>query len=198
MKPRYFSTAVLVAVTLSLSGCVQRLGDLTVVSSQNIRVGSFDASAGDFRQVEAKDCRHIILFIPIGGANIETALDKALAAGNGNFMTDAVIETTFWYFLYGQTCYRVRGKVWTVQLANLDASTLRGSEDSTDTHVVVRFRDSAPQTGKLLAWTKDEIALQDRVSGQVFMVDRRETTGVYLASPEQASATAGSVLAEES
>ena len=68
----------------SLTGCTQRIGDLTVVSTKN--VGHL-AQKGD--RVQTEDCSSFFLFIPISGnmqPNLKTAIDRALEKTKADIM----------------------------------------------------------------------------------------------------------------
>lgn len=105
----------LVAV-IALSACTQRVADLTLVSTKNIDFAAtkIDHKAG--KREKADDCRVSILGIPFGFPNIETAVDKALAAGGGNIMVDEVTEIKSTFFLVGTyNCVVVEGTVIAAQ-----------------------------------------------------------------------------------
>ncbi len=105
----------LILVAPVLSGCVTRLGDLTIMTTKNVgqRIDLTQAIArGEF---EGTSIVPIILGIPIGSPNIEAAIDEALARGQGQVLSDAVVESqAFWLILFGEIGYRVRGQVWQI------------------------------------------------------------------------------------
>ena len=97
-----------------IQGCSYRMGDMTLVSTRNIAKEKIDLSKTSSQGVfEGVDYRHIIIFIPTGIANIEEAIDKALDAGGGSFMTDVVLYYKWWYipYIYGRTSMVAKGKV---------------------------------------------------------------------------------------
>ena len=97
------------------AGCVVRHGDFTVLSSKLIRLSDFELSQAErTRNVEGRDVAHIIIIIPTKqAASLEDAINDALAKGNGDVMTDAVIHSWAWYipYIYGQSGWKVKGDV---------------------------------------------------------------------------------------
>ncbi len=100
---------------VSLSACTVRHGDFTVISNKLIRTADFELSKADRRRgIVGQDKAHIIILIPTKAqVTLEGAIDDALRKGNGDVMTDAVVEFTSWYipYIYGQTSWRVTGDV---------------------------------------------------------------------------------------
>ncbi len=87
-----------------LSGCSHRIGDCTAISTKNIYCENVDVTKLPKKEgVEAEDVR----FLGIG-ANVENALDRALEAGGGNLMINAVVYYEDRVFSSG---YRIRGTV---------------------------------------------------------------------------------------
>ena len=101
--------AILCALTLLL-GCAQRsrVADLTVMSSKNISSLEGAKEMGIF---EGKDCTTWYPFVPPQQPSQEEALDKAVEAGGGNAMVDAVIYYDPASCWFGQTCWEVKGTV---------------------------------------------------------------------------------------
>lgn len=103
---------VLLIVSVCLSGCSMRMGDLTVVSSRNVSLDKVDLdSMPQVGGVTGKDVKFVVLFIPIGFPHLENAIDDALDKGNGDVMIDCVVKTTYWWFLIGQSGIEVKGNV---------------------------------------------------------------------------------------
>jgi len=100
---------------LMLSACTVRQGSFTVLSTKLVRLSNFDVDgAPRAKGVEGKDVAHIILFIPTKGqVTPQEAVDRALEAGGGDLMTDAVLYNWGWYipYIYGQMGWRARGDV---------------------------------------------------------------------------------------
>jgi len=94
-----------------LAGCSTRIGDFTLISTKNVDIG------GKFKKVDrysAEDSKAMILSIPLGIPSLKTAVDRCIEKGKGYFLTDAVLESSFWWvILYGEQKYTVTGDVWT-------------------------------------------------------------------------------------
>jgi hypothetical protein len=109
----FLLVGMLAMVILLTSGCVIRHGDFSVLSNKMLRLSEFDLAKGDrVKGVVGKDVQHIIIFIPTGGQpTLEGAIDDALDKGDGDVMTDAVVESWGWYipYVYGQVGWSVSG-----------------------------------------------------------------------------------------
>lgn len=112
MRNRYIQSACFVPVLclFALTGCSQRIADLTGISTKNIYtkgtdVGSLPKNAN----VEGYHIR----FLGIG-ANLEEAIDDALAKGDGNLMIDCRIYLWSAPFFSG---FKVRGDIVSVPYA---------------------------------------------------------------------------------
>lgn len=101
-------------LALSSTGCVTRLGDMTILSTKNIelsQMGSFERAP---TRVEGRDAAHIIIFIPTGTPDLEEAVDRAIESVPGGVaLVDAVCYSSWWYipYVYGQVQYKVEGNV---------------------------------------------------------------------------------------
>jgi hypothetical protein len=108
---------VLVVVSAFLYGCTFRIGDLSVVSSENTALPITRIAA----TVEGEDCVFRLLgLIPISGSlfpNIEEAMDRAMEkVPNGNVMTSiAIYQDNTSFILASQLCTRVKGDVGVLQ-----------------------------------------------------------------------------------
>ena len=101
---------MLLVVSLGLSACTTRIGDLTILSTKNIPAEMTVIREG----VEGKDCANIILLlIPIGTLNptIDGAIDDALDKVPGaDAMIDITIKQNAWTaILFTQSCVTVKG-----------------------------------------------------------------------------------------
>jgi hypothetical protein len=106
MKQKMLSLILLFAITTTIfSGCAQRIGDFTIVSTKNYEASKKFVKVGRF---VGKD-EVFFFIIPFGIPNIKNACDKAIEAGNGVYLTDAVLESTSSLFMIG---YRITGDVW--------------------------------------------------------------------------------------
>lgn len=100
------------ALALATGGCTTRLGDLTVASTHLAELDRVDLDdLPTKRNVVGEDIKFILLIIPFGTPHLENAVDDALEKGNGDVMTDITIEQVSWWFLVGQTGFRVEGDV---------------------------------------------------------------------------------------
>jgi hypothetical protein len=98
------------AVT-SFIGCSQRIGDFTLISTKNVDIGGNYKKLND--RFEGEDSRGEILAIPLGIPNLKTAVDNCIEAGDGELLTNAVIDFSYWTVIfYGERKYTVTGDVW--------------------------------------------------------------------------------------
>lgn len=100
-------TTAILASTILLGGCSQRIADFTLASTKNV-----DLNTGNFvkgPRVTGSDAKPIII-IPLGVPNIKEASDKAIeqdrcAVG----LTDVTADSEFFSFVFGFIKYRVEG-----------------------------------------------------------------------------------------
>lgn len=111
-----FIRTVCVGVVLVISGCTQRIGDLTLVSTKNIDLSNAHMDVREGRRVKGEDCAYAILgLIPTGLPNLEEAVDDALENGHGNVMVDQVTYHHGAYFILAASdCIQVEGTVLNV------------------------------------------------------------------------------------
>jgi hypothetical protein len=106
---------LLPCLALLLSGCVTRIGDLTVASTRNIDLSNAHLNVKEGTREVAEDCRPSFLGFPLGLPSVSDAADKALAKGHGNIMVDEVTRIDSWdALIVGQNCYQVEGTVLSV------------------------------------------------------------------------------------
>ncbi len=90
--------------------CSTRMGDFTILSSKNVDIG------GKYKKLERhseSDIAPYILFFPIGEPNLEKAVDECIENGQGDLLTNAVVESSYWWaILYGEQIISVSGDVW--------------------------------------------------------------------------------------
>lgn len=108
--------AALVAICcfgIGATACTARVADLTLVSTRNIDLSDAKLDVRGGKRVTGEDCVYALLgLIPFGVANLENAVDDALAKGGGNIMVDQVTNIRSLYFiLLSQTCFVVEGTV---------------------------------------------------------------------------------------
>ena len=104
--------AMTLASAMLLSGCTERIGDFTLISTKNVEIG------GKYKKLDTRykgeDGRGILLGIPLGMPNLKTAVDNCIEAGTGELLTNAVVESSFWWaIIWGEQKYIVTGDVWT-------------------------------------------------------------------------------------
>lgn len=90
---------------LIFMGCSQRIGDFTVISTKNYESNLKYKNVGRFTGEE----RVIFFIVPFGVPNIKNAVDRAIEAGKGVYLTNAVLETYSGLF---QTGYNITGDVF--------------------------------------------------------------------------------------
>jgi hypothetical protein len=99
---RYLS---ILFVVLFFAGCSQRIGDFTILSTKNYEASMKFKKVGRYSGED-----NVVYFIvPFGIPNIKNACDRAIEAGKGIYLTDAVLESTSSLFNMG---YRITGDVW--------------------------------------------------------------------------------------
>lgn len=167
------------AVAVAVVACSQRLGDLTVATTKNVMISSFNPNSMRSVRAEGRDCKAMILFIPTGTPNFKNAIDNALSrAGNANFMTDVVITSKFWTaFVYGQNCIIVTGNAWTLQVASGDNDRLRNlalERGSTGSEVRLDLADGTTLTGTILGIGHANLVFRPAGSDAVRVIDRAD------------------------
>ena len=106
---------VSLGIVLGFSGCTTRLGNMTVVSTNNIDGLSADIKTE--QRVKGESCNHSFLIIPWGDFQnrLQIATDKAIDNGHkaglkGDVLINAKINMTAWSILiYSQDCLTVEG-----------------------------------------------------------------------------------------
>jgi hypothetical protein len=97
---------------LACAGCSVRLGDMSVLTTKGVSLDGVNLDTlPQRRNIEGEDMPWLILFFPLGIPHLETAVDDALARGDGDVMLDAVITSEGWWFLVGRSGLKVRGTV---------------------------------------------------------------------------------------
>jgi len=104
---RKIQLVLVIGVCLLLTACMtrSRVADLTVMSSKNISTLEGAQNMGTF---EGQDCRSAMTGqMP----NQEEALDRAMEAGKGNAMIDAVIYYKPANCIFDSHCWEIKGTV---------------------------------------------------------------------------------------
>lgn len=103
---------IYLSVLFSLNACTTHLTDFTMISTKNVVLERTDIDSKPKRKnVLGEDKKFIFLFIPFGVPKIESAVNDALAKGNGDLMVDASLDSTGWWFIFGEFGYELRGTV---------------------------------------------------------------------------------------
>lgn len=98
--------AFLTIVSLLLfAGCAQRIGDFTLISTKNVEYSVKYKMVGRFTGEE----RVVYFIIPWGVPNIKNAVDRAIEAGKGAYLANAVLESYSGLFQIG---YNITGDVF--------------------------------------------------------------------------------------
>jgi len=110
MNKLFAVPVIALMVAIIASGCTQRIGDFTIISSKNVEIG------GKYKMLVRQEGVHkisMILGIPIGTPDLKQAVDNCIEAGKGDLLANAVIESNYWTaIVYGQAGYKVIGDVW--------------------------------------------------------------------------------------
>jgi hypothetical protein len=93
---------------LSLVGCSYRIGDFTVISTKNVELGAKYEKIG---MGEGTD-EVVVLLVPLGQPNMKEAIDRLLEEKNGELLTNAVVYSYSYQFLFGVIGVSVKGDVW--------------------------------------------------------------------------------------
>jgi hypothetical protein len=104
------------ALALCLAACTTPLGNMTVLSTAPLPSPARPLQA----DVEAVDCAHFLLFLPVSGrisSSIERAMRKALEqVPEGNALTDvSFYNEVLFAYLYNRTCTRLVGTVAVIE-----------------------------------------------------------------------------------
>lgn len=101
------SILVLACACVILVGCSVRVGDFTLISTKNVEIGGKYVKGA---RVEGEDKAFSFLF-PFGAPNLKNAVDRCIEAGNGELLTNVVINYTAPFI--GPFGYNILGDVWT-------------------------------------------------------------------------------------
>ncbi len=105
MKRKVLAASII--ALLSLTGCSQRVADLTVASTKNFNLNSGQLIKG--QRVNGEDTKAIILF-PVGIPSVKEAADKAIEKDNCAVgLTDVAVDQEFFAFIFGYAKIKVEG-----------------------------------------------------------------------------------------
>lgn len=103
---------ILIALLLT-GGCVSKNTHMGVVIPENTNF-SYAAlnNAAVVKNVTGSDSTPILLFIPLGHPNFETAVSNTLKNGRGNVLVNAKVKNASqWYVLFGSNSIEITGDV---------------------------------------------------------------------------------------
>ncbi len=111
----FFLRWLLCYIMLTASGCSQKLGDFTVLTTKNVDLSNFSTYTPTERQeVRGEDVCHIVVCFPNKpyGPNFKDAVDIALEENNAYMLANAVLRYDFFYIplIYGQEKFTVEGE----------------------------------------------------------------------------------------
>ena len=114
MKKIILSTLA-IGMLVGFSGCSTRLGNMTVVSTNN--VDGLSTNVTQKQRVKGESCIRMLLFIPWGDFQnrLQIATDNAIDNGHkagikGDVLVNAKIGVTDWNaIVYGENCLTVEG-----------------------------------------------------------------------------------------
>ncbi len=110
MKSIFSSLAGLAVAATMLAGCTERIGDFTMLTTKNYDANVKYKMTG---RMTGEDMPLMILVIPLGKPNMKTAADHAIEAGNGVYLANAVVETSWWSAIFvSSSGYIVTGDVY--------------------------------------------------------------------------------------
>jgi hypothetical protein len=110
MKSAFLSVLVVAFAASTFVGCSSRIGDFTMITTKNYEKDKKYKMVG---RMTGEDMPMMILGIQFSTPNMKTATDRAIEAGNGVYLANAVIEVAMWNaILVGAQGYRVTGDVY--------------------------------------------------------------------------------------
>jgi hypothetical protein len=82
-----------------------------MISTKNVDIGGKYRKLSD--RFKGEDSKGMLLGIPLGIPSLKSAVDNCIENGNGELLTNAVIESTFWTaIVWGEQKYTATGDVW--------------------------------------------------------------------------------------
>ncbi len=99
-------------ILLLTTGCSDRLGDFTVLSTKNVDLSNFSTQTEKgVDRVRGEDVAHIIICFPNKVPTFKEAVDISLENNNAYMLSDAVLKYEwFWIpYIYGQEKFVAEG-----------------------------------------------------------------------------------------
>lgn len=86
-----------------LTGCVSRTSEFGIIAPENTRVSAQELqNARIVKNVKASSDSFIFIIIPFGHPNLEDVVEKAMAQGKGQLLTNVKVEHAIkWFVLFG-------------------------------------------------------------------------------------------------
>ncbi|EOX4193164.1 hypothetical protein ACPF37_003468 [Vibrio cholerae] len=101
--------SIVIASTVLLSGCAQRIADFTLASTKNVELNNGKFVTGD--RVSGEDTKAIVI-VPLGVPSIKEAADNAIEHDQcAVALTDVTADSEFFSFLFGYIKYEVEGNL---------------------------------------------------------------------------------------
>lgn len=113
MKCRMFVALLVLSVMLLFAtGCSQRIGAFTVISTKSFDVGTNYVKV--YKDVSGTDAKPIIFIFPTGQPSIQSAVDDILSKYDGDVVGDAVVEYSWFYipYIFGEYRYTIKGDIY--------------------------------------------------------------------------------------
>jgi len=116
-------SALAVAAMVITTGCSNRLGNMTMVSTNNVDGLKAEVTSKD--RVKGKSCNYMAVIIPFGDFQnrLQIATDNAIDNGHkagikGDTLVNVKIDVSNWGIplIYGQNCLKVEGDL--IQLSD--------------------------------------------------------------------------------
>jgi hypothetical protein len=95
-----------------MTGCVQRIGDFTLLSSKNVDLSRLGTATKSPNRVTGEDAKEIIFVIPTGVPSVKEAIDRAIESEPGSVaLSDATIKYSSFYipYIFGRNAFTVEG-----------------------------------------------------------------------------------------
>jgi hypothetical protein len=153
--------------TILISGCSQKIADLTIVSTKNVDVGTNYVKVKS--DAEGSNMAHIIIIFPIGAPNIESAIDDVLDKNNGDIIINARLEYQTFYipYIYGQNKYVIKGDIYkkAEKLRSMSSEEINAKAakdiENTQEYYYVSTENNKLNITKI---SKDKVALDPKTS----------------------------------
>jgi hypothetical protein len=125
------------------------------MSTRNVNIGEDYTRVGT---CTGEDTKYIVLFLPLGTPNMESAAENCLSNSNGELLTNVVIKNkTVNFGLGGSTSFIVEGTVFdratTSQVRNPDVETFTLTKSEDDLKLVSNQNSGDMRSVELTNWS---------------------------------------------